>query len=68
MVIARDDEERCRDLEPLTNKENELEISVEDRAIGTVSSKLYWDYFRSGIHSLLIIGMIFLCLISQGEH
>ena len=68
MGTARDDEERCRDLEPLTNKGNELEISVEDRAIGTVSSKLYWDYFRSGIHSLLIIGMIFLCLISQGEH
>ena len=68
MVTARNDEERCRDLEPLTNKENELEISVEDRAIGTVSSKLYWDYFRSGSHSLLIIGMIFLCLISQGEH
>ena len=67
MGTARDDEERCRDLEPLTNKENELEISVEDRAIGRVSSKLYWDYFSSGIHSLLIIGMIFLCLISQGE-
>ena len=67
MGTARNDEERCRDLEPLTNKENELEISVEDRAIGRVSSKLYWDYFSSGIHSLLIIGMIFLCLISQGE-
>ena len=68
MGTARDDEERGRDLEPLTNKENELEISVEDRAIGRVSSKLYWDYFRSGIHSVFIIGMIFLCLISQGEH
>ena len=68
MVTAREDEERRGDLKPLTNKDNELEISVEDRAIGTVSSKLYWDYFRSGIHSLLIIGMIFLCLISQGEH
>ena len=68
MVTAREDEERRRDLKPLTKKENELEISVEDRAIGTVSSKLYWDYFRSGIHSFFIIGMIFLCLISQGEH
>ena len=68
MVTAREDEERRGDLKPFTNKDNELEISVEDRAIGTVSSKLYWDYFRSGIHSLLIIGMIFLCLISQGEH
>ena len=68
MVTAREDEERRGGLKPLTNKDNELEISVEDRAIGTVSSKLYWNYFRSGIHSLLIIGMIFLCLISQGEH
>ena len=68
MVTAREDEERRRDLKPLTKKDNELEISVEDRAIGTVSSKLYWDYFRSGIHSFFIIGMIFLCLISQGEH
>ena len=68
MVTTTEDEERRGDLEPLRNKDNELEISVEDRAIGTVSSKLYWDYFRSGIHSLLIIGMIFLCLISQGEH
>ena len=67
-VTAREDEERRGDLKPLTKKDNELEISVEDRAIGTVSSKLYWDYFRSGIHSLFIIGMIFLCLISQGEH
>ena len=68
MVTAREDEERRGGLKPLTNKDNELEISVEDRAIGTVSSKLYWDYFRSGIHSFFIIGMIFLCLISQGEH
>ena len=68
MVTTTEDEERRGDLKPLRNKDNELEISVEDRAIGTVSSKLYWDYFRSGIHSLLIIGMIFLCLISQGEH
>ena len=68
MVTTTEDEERRGDLEPLRNKDNELEISVEDRAIGTVSSKLYWDYFRSGIHSLFIIGMIFLCLISQGEH
>ena len=68
MVTTTEDEERRGDLEPLRNKDNELEISVEDRAIGTVSSKLYWDYFRSGINSLFIIGMIFLCLISQGEH
>ena len=68
MVTTTEDEERRGDLEPLRNKDNELEISVEDRAIGTVSSKLYWDYFRSGIHSFFIIGMICLCLISQGEH
>ena len=68
MVTTTEDEERRGDLKPLRNKDNELEISVEDQAIGTVSSKLYWDYFRSGIHSFFIIGMICLCLISQGEH
>ncbi|XP_022796744.1 multidrug resistance-associated protein 4-like [Stylophora pistillata] len=51
----------------LIEKFNGLEISVEDRAIGTVSSKLYWDYFRGGIHPLLIIGVVILCLITQAS-
>ena len=44
-----------------------LNISQEDRSIGVVSSKLYWDYFRSGIHPLAIFAVICLCLIAQGR-
>ena len=64
---VRENEEKRSDKMPLATDSSGLEISVEDRAIGTVSSKLYWDYFRSGIHSFLVIGFIFLCLFTQGE-
>ncbi|XP_022796741.1 multidrug resistance-associated protein 4-like [Stylophora pistillata] len=64
---ARDNEEKLSGVMPLATDSNGLEISVEDRAIGTVSSKLYWDYFRSGIHPLLIIGVVILCLIPQAS-
>ncbi|PFX21734.1 Multidrug resistance-associated protein 4 [Stylophora pistillata] len=65
--IARENEEKLSGLMPHDTDSSGLEISVEDRAIGTVSSKLYWDYFRSGIHSLLIIGVAFLCIITQAS-
>ncbi|XP_022794845.1 uncharacterized protein LOC111333518 [Stylophora pistillata] len=42
-----------------------MEIAKEDRPIGVVTSKLYWDYFRSGAHPLMIIGMVGLSLITQ---
>ena len=44
-----------------------LRLSQEDRAIGVVSSGLYWNYFRSGVPLLVIIAGICLCLISQGN-
>lgn len=44
-----------------------LEISQEDRTIGVVSSTLYWEYFRSGLHPLMILGIVLLCLITQGR-
>ena len=44
-----------------------LEIAKEDRAIGVVTSRLYWDYFRSGAHPLMITGMVGLSLITQGK-
>ena len=52
---------------PLPSKVKGLEISEEDRTIGRVSSKLYWNYFRSGTNSLGIIALICLCLITQGK-
>ena len=53
---------------PQTNEAKGLQISEEDRTIGVVSSKLYWNYFRSGVPSLVIIAVLCLCLITQGNH
>ena len=44
-----------------------LSLSEEDRAIGAVSSDLYWNYFTIGVPSLVIIAGICLCVISQGK-
>ena len=44
-----------------------LDISQEDRSIGVLSWILYWDYFRSGMHPLVIFAVICLCLITQGK-
>ena len=52
---------------PLPNEARGLEISKEDRSIGVVSSKHYWNYFRSGVHWSVICAVIFLCLIAQGK-
>lgn len=50
---------------PLASEAKGLEISDEDRTIGVVSSKLYWDYLRSGLHPLAILGIVCLCLVTQ---
>ena len=52
---------------PLSNEARGLEISKEDRSIGVVSSKLYWNYFRSGVHWSIICAVIFLIFIVQGK-
>ncbi len=57
----------CEGMMPLPNEAKGLEISQEDRAVGVVSSKLYWEYFRSGIHSSVIFAVICLCFITQGK-
>ena len=44
-----------------------LEISEEDRTIGVVSTKLYWNYFRIGVPASMIIALICFCLITQGK-
>ena len=52
---------------PLLDDPMSLEISQEDRSIGVVSSKLYWNYFRSGVHWSIIVAVICLCFIAQGR-
>ena len=56
----------CEATFPLPNEARSLEISQEDRSIGVVSSKLYWDYFRSGVHWSTICAVVCLCFMTQG--
>ena len=62
-----DDAEKCQAIHSLTNEAKSLKIAKEDRTIGVVTSRLYWDYFRSGAHPLMITGMVGLSLITQGK-
>ena len=65
---AKDEEEISYMSDTAVPKEVQgLRLSEEDRAIGVVSSGLYWNYFRSGVPLLVIIAGICLCLISQGN-
>ena len=47
------------------DKPNGLEIPEEDRAIGNVSFRLYWDYFKSGMHPVFIVALIAFFLLTQ---
>ena len=62
-----EDNNGCETMAPLLNEARGLEISQEDRSIGVVSSKLYWNYFRSGVHWSIIYAVICLCFIAQGR-
>ena len=42
-----------------------LEILDEDRARGNVSFQLYWDYFTSGVHPVLIFTLVALFVFTQ---
>ena len=53
-----DDAEKCQKIHPLPNEAKILEIPKEDCTIGVLTSWLYWDYFRSGAHPLMITGMV----------
>ena len=62
-----EDADKCEKMAPLSNEGKSLEIAQEDRTIGVVTSKLYWDYFRSGAHPLVIITGMCFGLITQGK-
>ena len=64
---AEENNEKSDRMVPLPDEAKSLEISEEDRTIGVVSAKLYWNYFRSGIPASAIIVLICLCLITQGQ-
>ena len=43
-----------------------LATSKEDRVVGTISSKLYWTYFRAGSHGVFLLLLLVLFFIAQG--
>ena len=59
--------EKCYRTYAVPDEARSLEMAKEDRAIGVATSRLNWDYFRSGAHPLLITGMVGLSLITQGK-
>ena len=71
--VAREIEQKNKGVDggetmaPLSDEARGLEISQEDRSIGVVSSKLYWNYFRSGVHWSIICAVICLIFIAQGK-
>ena len=44
-----------------------MEIPLEDRATGTVSFKLYWNYLKAGLHPIALAGLTFMFLVCQGK-
>ncbi|KAL9955988.1 hypothetical protein ACROYT_G037399 [Oculina patagonica] len=43
-----------------------MEIPDEDRMIGAVSCKLYWDYLKAGVHPIALAGLVLIFLLCQG--
>lgn len=44
-----------------------MTASQEDRIVGTISAKLYWNYFRAGLHGILLLALLLLFLIAQAS-
>lgn len=57
----------CERTMPDANECKALHVSKEDCANGLVSTKLYWNYFRSGTPLPVIIAGICCCFITQGN-
>ena len=44
----------------------DLEEDLEDRMVGSVTWRLYWNYFRAGLPAALVITLFLFCLFLQG--
>ena len=62
-----EDEKRSPHSKSPSEKSQGLEIPEEDRVIGNLSFRLYWNYFKSGLHPVLLIGLIVSSLLIQRE-
>ena len=54
------------DAERLENEGFGLETAEEDRAIGSVSWKVYWQYIRAGLNTVLAMALVMVFLVVQG--
>lgn len=45
---------------------NDLEEEEEERMVGSVTWRLYWQYFRSAFPAVLLLCLFFLVLFVQG--
>ena len=62
-----EDHDSCGRMAALVKEYKGLDTSQEDRSIGAVSSKLYWEYFRSGMHPVVMFAVLCFYLIAQGK-
>ena len=48
------------------SSDDHFDISEEEKPTGKISSALYWDYFRAGMHPVVITAFVVLFLATQG--
>ena len=66
-TTRQEDDPRHSSSDPTIGSLDEhLEISEEEKATGKISSALYWDYFRAGMHPAVVIAVVGLFLATQG--
>ena len=45
-----------------------LELSKEEKVVGSLTSQLYWDYFRAALHPVVIMLVFVFFLLTQGQY
>ena len=65
--LLEEPSETSKDPCPDNSPSKSMEIPLEDRATGTVSFKLYWNYLKAGLHPIALAGLTFMFLVCQGK-
>ena len=56
------------EVQPNASASKCLEVSEEDRGIGTISLNLYWKYLKAGALPVVVVGVMVIFLVSQGAY
>jgi ATP-binding cassette subfamily C (CFTR/MRP) protein 4 len=51
----------------VSHKEFEVR-EEEDRAVGTVSWSIYWQYFRAGGNVFVLLFLLIMCVLTQASY